>query len=560
MPPSDGNNKAADDDTSSEDDAVQRVMSQQSNAIFLDLPGTAEGDGRRVPVADDSPPASPTGRNRQSPRLRAPRGSTTTTKFTMSFGSFAATTSSRQRLTVCNSAARLRRSYVDDGTAARYRQSASASSSPTAKPVADCSFGAERDASTRHPLRRVSAVTMRENLDESVATAGSATSSVHAWVSGAERELRAKVAVAVLPGCVVPSALWAVTVAVPDLVDSTAWRCVGGAVIAVAVAYVLVMLAGLLRSVSEFYASQQIEIEFRKAVEESVASFIPAEFLSLLHYQDVTQVKIGDRQVTDLAIMFTDIRDFTSLSQQESGEAVFDWINRFTGIVVPCIRASGGFIDKYLGDGIMAVFEDPAGGVAAGIAMQRRLDERTDDVSLGGQKVRLGVGLHYGSVVVGTVGDPERIDTTLIGDVVNMASRVEGLTKYYSSRLLITNAVAEQIGLTDSQYLHRSIGRMQVKGSSVAFAVYDVYAADSLEVQIEKQRTAARFAEGVELMRKRRWDDAVAAFVEVGAAAAGGGTAWRDQAAATKIDFCKQYRASGIPYVGWDGEDCWVSK
>ncbi|NEP86574.1 MAG: adenylate/guanylate cyclase domain-containing protein [Okeania sp. SIO2C2] len=140
-------------------------------------------------------------------------------------------------------------------------------------------------------------------------------------------------------------------------------------------------------------------------------------------------------------ILFSDIRDFTTISEQMTPEENFAFINQYLSYMEPQIQKYGGFIDKYIGDAIMALFPNSADDAVQGaIAMLEQLKTYNSERQQRNLKaVHIGIGLHTGTLILGTVGGFGRMDGTVIGDAVNLSSRVEGLTKTYGVSFLITH-------------------------------------------------------------------------------------------------------------------------
>jgi class 3 adenylate cyclase len=155
----------------------------------------------------------------------------------------------------------------------------------------------------------------------------------------------------------------------------------------------------------------------------------------------------------------------------------FSFLNDYLEIVGQEIARHGGFIDKYIGDAIMALFDDRAtdGAVQAAIAMRRRLIS-FNQARLERQlpPIEIGIGIHRGEVVMGTVGFVSRIESTAIGDAVNVAARVEGLTKEYGCNVLVTDAVVDSLGDREAVQLNLIDEAVKVKGKDEAIAVYEV--------------------------------------------------------------------------------------
>jgi adenylate cyclase len=182
-----------------------------------------------------------------------------------------------------------------------------------------------------------------------------------------------------------------------------------------------------------------------------------------------------------VAIMFADIRDFTSISETMPPEDVVDFLSDYHARMTTSIFAFGGTLDKFMGDGIMATFGTPAPSpddalraVQAGLAMKQALAELNLERS---QKhlpaLRQGIGIHYGEVIVGNIGSEERLEYTVIGDSVNLASRIEGACKELGKDFLISDAVLHYLNDSISTI---DMGDVMVKGKTEAVRLYAVSA------------------------------------------------------------------------------------
>jgi adenylate cyclase len=257
------------------------------------------------------------------------------------------------------------------------------------------------------------------------------------------------------------------------------------------------------------------ELEKALAAEEKLTDaygrFVPHEFLHFLGYESILEVKLGDQVQKEMSVLFSDIRDFTSLSETMTPAENFQFINAYLSRMEPAITQNFGFIDKYIGDAIMALFDGSADdAVKAGIAMLEELYEynisrnRPDDPPL-----QIGIGINTGSLMLGTVGGQSRMDSTVISDAVNLASRVETLTKEYGVSMLITQNTF--IELNDFYDL-RLIDRVTVKGKSQMVTVYEVFAADPPELRQKKLETKTLFEEALVLYNSDRCVEATRFF------------------------------------------------
>lgn len=213
---------------------------------------------------------------------------------------------------------------------------------------------------------------------------------------------------------------------------------------------------------------------------DAYSRFVPREFLQFLGTPDIRQVRLGDAVEREMTVLFSDIRDFTSLSERLSPEENFRFLNEYLGRVGPVIREHGGFIDKYIGDAVMALFPDgPGDAIAAAISMQRAADHLNEERPEG-EQVRIGVGIHHGRLMLGTIGEERRLDGTVISDAVNIASRLEGLTKTFGASVLVSGATLRHLD-PESRLKRRYLGQVRPRGRTEAVEVHEIYEGDPAE-------------------------------------------------------------------------------
>ena len=229
--------------------------------------------------------------------------------------------------------------------------------------------------------------------------------------------------------------------------------------------------------------------------------FVPHEFLHYLNKATILDVKLGDQVQQTMTIMFADIRGFTAMSEQMTPKQNFDFINALLNRIGPIIREYDGFIDKYIGDAVMALFSDEADkAVNACIAILERLAAYNTEREIDGKApIRLGIGLHTGSLMLGTIGEEERMDTTVISDSVNLSARIEKLTRSYGANLLISEQTLMSMSNADD-HLIRFIGEVEVSGKSKLVRVYEIFDADETAVREGKLATRDFFEKGVNLL------------------------------------------------------------
>ncbi|MDY7007808.1 MAG: AAA family ATPase [Cyanobacteriota bacterium] len=243
--------------------------------------------------------------------------------------------------------------------------------------------------------------------------------------------------------------------------------------------------------------------------------FVPEQFLSFLEKKSIVEVKLGDHVEREMTVLFSDIRDFTTLSEQMTPAENFAFINEYLGYMEPLIQKHGGFIDKYIGDAIMALFPNSADDAVKGaIAMLEELKMYNSERQQRNLKpIRIGIGLHTGKLMLGTVGGFGRMDGTAIGDAVNLSSRVEGLTKTYGVSLLITHQTLVCLD-NPVEYDYRFIEQVKAKGKAKAVALFEVFSADPPELKDVKIATKEKFERAVLLFYQGLLKEAAALFQE----------------------------------------------
>jgi class 3 adenylate cyclase/HAMP domain-containing protein len=282
--------------------------------------------------------------------------------------------------------------------------------------------------------------------------------------------------------------------------------------------------------------------------------FVPHKFLRFLEKKSITDVKLGDQVLREMTILFSDIRSFTALSETMTPQENFNFINSFLSQVGPEIRAHNGFIDKYIGDAVMALFPDSASdGVRAAIAMQRKVVGYNEGRARQGYvPIRIGVGLNTGNLMLGTVGEQERMDGTVISDAVNLCSRLEGLTKKYDARILVSADTLKHMD-DRASYRYRFIDKVQVLGKKKSIDIYEICDADPDEEQREKMENRDTFYRGVKLYFNRKFEEALKVFGDLS------GRHSHDALYALYAQRSRQHLEEGIP-EDWDGVEVFDSK
>ncbi len=204
------------------------------------------------------------------------------------------------------------------------------------------------------------------------------------------------------------------------------------------------------------------------------ARFVPTEFLESLGRDSIRDVILGDAVRTTMTVLFADIRGFTSIAERSTAEDVFKLLNRYLAGVVPVIRNNHGFIDKFIGDAVMGLFpREPADAVRAAIDIAHAVKAvNTELEGEGMPPLAIGIGIHTGDIVLGTVGSDRRMDTTAIGDTVNVAARLEALTKERGIGILISDDVRRNVTLDNISFIDE--GEEHIRGRSQPIHIFDV--------------------------------------------------------------------------------------
>ena len=266
-----------------------------------------------------------------------------------------------------------------------------------------------------------------------------------------------------------------------------------------------------------FELNQNLEksLDAESELTDAYGRFVPHQFLNLLGYESIIDVNLGDQVQQEMSVLFADIRDFTTLSETMTPQENFNFINAYLSRMEPAITSNNGFIDKYIGDAIMALFSDFADdAVKAGIAMLNILTNYNEDRQrVGYIPIQIGIGINSGSLMLGTVGGKSRMDSTVISDAVNLASRIEGLTKDYSVPLLISHQTLERLR-NPADYAIRIVDKVQVKGKSQYVVVYGVFDADPPEIMSAKLANLPVYTEAMLLCERKQFREAGKLFEE----------------------------------------------
>ena len=295
------------------------------------------------------------------------------------------------------------------------------------------------------------------------------------------------------------------------------------------------------------------KIKFERNIRKAFSRFVPAQIIDELvkNAEQSDKVSVGEKR--DVAILFSDIRSFTSISEHNKPETIVAFLNRYFTVMCTIIKKYGGTVDKFIGDAIMALFGAPVSyednarrAVAAAYEMREALETVAleDLVMPEGMKFNIGIGIHYGDVIVGSIGSNDKTDYSVIGDNVNLASRMEGLTKTYGSMILVTDAVKNDIYKTSENsdcFEFRYLDDVKVKGKEKAVPIYAIdRGPDDFS---EAYRDA--YSKGFDLYKQGIWNLAREYFEKALTEAPD------DKAARLMLDRCIEFIQN--PPESWDG-------
>jgi adenylate cyclase len=223
----------------------------------------------------------------------------------------------------------------------------------------------------------------------------------------------------------------------------------------------------------------------------------------------------GQAQVA--TILFSDIRSFTTISEKLGANETVGMLNEYFTKMVDVIFNYGGILDKYIGDAIMAVFGTPFTGpddadhaVKAAIDMLRALSKfNLERTAAGKIHIDIGIGINTDEVVAGNIGSLKRMDYTVIGDGVNLASRLEGATKYYGTRILISEFTFRQL---KDAYIYREVDKIKVKGKQKPVTVYGILDYHDDASFPNMKEVVEIFNEGIACYRDYKWEDSIDRF------------------------------------------------
>lgn len=289
-------------------------------------------------------------------------------------------------------------------------------------------------------------------------------------------------------------------------------------------------------------------------IHEVTKKFVPHEFIRSLGKETLTDVRLGDQAEKIVTVLFTDIRDFTTLSEKMTPEENFRFVSSFNARLGPIIRSHNGFINQYLGDSIMAIFPDSAtDALTAAIEMQKAVLELNKERSIDNlPPIRAGIGMHTGPLIMGITGDEFRMDAATISDTVNTAARIESLTKYYKAPLLLSH---ETLAFINGQqhFTIRHLGNVRLKGKHKVLTIIECIDGNEPAVYQRKLKTLSSFTEAMRYYNEGQFENAIGVFASIVAIDPD------DETVAHFMQNAVKYQQEGVP-ANWSGAEEMVSK
>ncbi|HHB93168.1 MAG TPA: hypothetical protein ENK59_08170 [Thioploca sp.] len=242
-----------------------------------------------------------------------------------------------------------------------------------------------------------------------------------------------------------------------------------------------------------------------KKTNQAYSRFVPNELLHLLSKKDILNIQLGEHVELNMTVLFSDIRSFTSLSEKMSSQENFDFINAYLSEVTPIIHNNNGIIDKYIGDAIMALFINADDAVNAAIDMVKTQKH---------QGIEAGIGLNTGNLMLGIIGDKNRLQCTVISDTVNVASRLEAITKIYKVPFIISQSTFNSLA-DASLYNYRFIDNIKVKGRFEHLNIFEIFNSDEKSIQDKKIANLELFETAINLYQHHKFVETEAIMQQV---------------------------------------------
>ncbi|TGL78527.1 adenylate/guanylate cyclase domain-containing protein [Leptospira yasudae] len=324
--------------------------------------------------------------------------------------------------------------------------------------------------------------------------------------------------------------------------------------------FIITIISILVSRYIQLYKDAQLLNKELSNQKDAFYRFVPADFIRILDKESPVSIAIGDNKEKSMTVLFSDIRNFTSISEAIQPSQTIAFLNSYLSEMEDLVYQTAGFVDKYVGDAVLALFADynervekenfnsADNAVESAIKMVNAVQSgRMQEIfSIPSPwNLEIGVGINTGSLILGTVGSERRIDTTVIGDAVNLASRLQSLTSLYQSRILISHHTYLQLHRM-SEVGIRMIDTVFVKGRNQPVDIYEVFESDPDDIKEFKLKTSELLSQGISEYKSGKFDDASKIFKQLYREEA------RDNLSKIYLKRCKLY-SSKPPEENWDG-------
>ncbi|HEO65452.1 MAG TPA: adenylate/guanylate cyclase domain-containing protein, partial [Spirochaetes bacterium] len=256
-----------------------------------------------------------------------------------------------------------------------------------------------------------------------------------------------------------------------------------------------------------------------------------------------------------VAIFFSDIRSFTTITEKNSAKEVVEMLNNYFDLMVPIIIESGGNLDKFIGDAVMAEWggikpsdRDPYDSCFAAVAQREALAKFNEERrNRGTFEVKIGMGINYGDAIVGTLGSESKMEFTVIGDAVNLASRLEGLTKEYAVDIIISHSIAERV---QDEYVCCELDKVAVKGKAEGIRIYELVGRKSDDISAQRLDEIKLYEEALSLYQRQEFETCIKTVQSIRS----------DNTASKRLLTQAKMFIADPPPVGWDGTSVKTTK
>lgn len=276
-------------------------------------------------------------------------------------------------------------------------------------------------------------------------------------------------------------------------------------------------IAEISRVFNEMSYNISIHMKEMEALNKGYHKFVPEQMFHILQKPDITRIHLGDYQETRLTVLSMQVRDFEAITKAMETRELFAFINRIYHEAVPCIQSRDGVIGEYYKGGFLAFCQKSCQEMLDGaiVICQHFYEVRKQMKGNDSEKCHLNFGISHGMVMLGIVGDKERIAASMLSEQIEAAEHLKSVAWKYRSEILITGAAAQEIPDFFTQYSNRFMGMIHFRTSGQTEKIYDVFDGDSMKDREHKKITKDKFEEGVKKFLKKEFYEARLCFIEV---------------------------------------------